>query len=93
MAVNRSFYVDDGLMGADSIEEAIELQGQLQDLFSRGGFLLRKWNSSNPSVLHHLPTELKATQLLEKAATVYEVTCLLLTILLLLLYSSLGALL
>ena len=29
-AVNESFYVDDGLTGADSIDEAIELQKQLQ---------------------------------------------------------------
>ena len=35
-AVNESFYVDDGLTGADSVEEAIELQGQLQALFSEG---------------------------------------------------------
>jgi hypothetical protein len=32
--VERSFYVDDGFTAADSIEEAIELQGQLQYLFS-----------------------------------------------------------
>ena len=32
--VNESFYVDDGLTGADTIEEAIELQKQLQDLFA-----------------------------------------------------------
>ena len=51
----KSFYVDDGLTGADSVPEAIELQKQLQDLFSRGGFLLRKWNASDPTVLQHLP--------------------------------------
>ena len=36
----KSFYVDDALTVADSIEQAIELRKQLQDLFSRGGFLL-----------------------------------------------------
>ena len=56
--LKKSFYVDDGLTGADSVQEAIELQGELQDLFSKGGFLLRKWNSSNPSVLQHLSTDL-----------------------------------
>ena len=60
-AVNESFYVDDGLMGADSLEEAIELQNQLQELFMKGGFLLRKWNSSNPAMIEHLPSELKGT--------------------------------
>ncbi len=61
-AVNSSFYVDDGLTGADSIGQAIVLQKQLQDMFLRGDFLLRKWNSSNPSVLKHIPSELTAAQ-------------------------------
>ena len=61
-AVEKSFYVADGLTGAESIEEAIELQGQLQALFSEGGFLLRKWNSSVPTVLQHIPFELREIQ-------------------------------
>ena len=55
--VEKSFYVDDGLTGADSIEEARDLLKQLQDLFSSGGFLLRKWNSNHPAVLQQLPSE------------------------------------
>ena len=61
-AVEKSFYVDDGLTRAESAEEAIELQGRLQDLFSQGGFLLRKWNSSEPTVLQHIPPGLRETQ-------------------------------
>ena len=57
--VKKSFYVDNSLTEADSVQEAIELQGQLQDLYAKGGFLFRKWNSSNPSVLQHLSTDLK----------------------------------
>ncbi len=60
--VKRSFYVDDCLTGADSLEEAITLQRQLQELFLKGGFLPRKWTASNPSALSHLPDELMATQ-------------------------------
>ena len=56
--VERSFYVDDCLTGADDVKTAIVLQQQLQDLFSRGAFLLRKWNSSKPSVLTVIPQEL-----------------------------------
>ena len=41
-AVHESFYVVDGLVGANSLEEAVRLQEQLQELFARGGFLLRK---------------------------------------------------
>ena len=61
-AVNRTFYVDDGLTGADLMEEAIDLQRQLQDLFSHGGFLLRKWSSNNQVVLQHIPPELQDSQ-------------------------------
>ena len=39
--VNGSFYMDDGLTGAD-IAEAFEVRTQLQSLFNEGGFLLRK---------------------------------------------------
>ena len=60
--VEKSFYVDDCLAGADSKEDAIELQAQLQNLFAQGGFLLRKWNSSEPAVLAHLPSDLKVAQ-------------------------------
>ena len=61
-AVNRAFYVDDGLTGADSTKEAIELQRQLQDLFSHGGFLLHKWNSNDQVVLQHISPELRDSQ-------------------------------
>ena len=60
--VKTSFYVDDGLTGADSIEEAAELQQELQELFSKGGFLLRKWNSSDQRVLCKLTADLKDSQ-------------------------------
>ena len=68
-AVNDSFYVDDGLTGANTREEAIELQHQLQSLFQQGDFLLRKWNSNDPSVLQHLPPELKDSQPLHSIAS------------------------
>ena len=61
-AVRHSFYVDDGLIGAKSFEQAVKLQRELQEAFSLGGFLLQKWNSSEPDVLRHLSDDLKATQ-------------------------------
>ena len=61
-AVKESFYVDDALTGANSQEEAMQLQGELQELFSRGGFLLRKWNSNDSVVLSHVPPELRDNQ-------------------------------
>ena len=62
-AVHESFYVDDGLVGANSLEEAVRLQEQLQELFARGGFLLRKWKSSEPSILRRLPASLLDSQI------------------------------
>ena len=41
-AVDESFYVDDGLTGADSTEAAIRLHKELQSLFSRAGFFAAK---------------------------------------------------
>ncbi len=53
-AVLDSFYVDDGLTRADSIPEALALRVELQELFARGQFLLRKWRSNSLEVLNHL---------------------------------------
>ena len=61
-AVHQSFYVDDGLTGADSVAEAIALQGELQELFTRGKFQLHKWNLSSSEVLDHVPPELRESR-------------------------------
>ena len=60
-AIHDCFYMDDGLLGADSLSEATELQKKIQDVFDKGGFLLRKWNSSNRAALRHLPPHLVDT--------------------------------
>ena len=58
IAVEKSFYSDDGLTRADFISEAIILQKALQQLFDKGRFLLRKWRSNEPQDLRHLPEHL-----------------------------------
>ena len=68
-AVLKSFYVDDGLSGADMVQLAIVLQGQLQDLFLHGGFLLRKWNSSHPAVLQAILPELRELKVVHSIST------------------------
>ena len=60
--MDNEFYVDDGATGADSTEEAIELYHQLHSLFSKAGFLLRKWNSSEPAVLQCIDPEQQDSQ-------------------------------
>ena len=60
--VETSFYVDDCLTGAKSVDEAIDLHQQLVALFAKGGFILRKWNSSDLEVMDHIEPELRDVQ-------------------------------
>ena len=72
--VQKGFYVDDCLTGTDDPESALILQRQLTDLFSRGGFILRKWNSSDPAVLEQIPKELRDTVPTQTISGVNEYT-------------------
>ena len=72
--VKESFYVDDDLTGANTVKEAIQLQEELQSLFSSGGFLLNKWNSSDPSVLQHIPLHLQDSHSLDLITDSMEYT-------------------
>lgn len=71
-AVRQSFYVDDGLTGSDSVDEAIALHRELQELFSRGKFLLRKWNSNSQEVLEDIPPDLREQQIVSTLPSVEE---------------------
>ena len=46
-----------GLTGADNTDEAIHLREELQQLFNKGHFTLRKWNLSDPTVLKSILAE------------------------------------
>ena len=50
--------MDDGLTGGDSIQEVMELQRQLQELFAEGGFMLCKWKTSILATLKHVSPHL-----------------------------------
>lgn len=58
--IKTDFYVDDCMSGNHSIESAINLQKELDNLFKSGHFLLRKWASNEPIVLNHIPLEHRA---------------------------------
>lgn len=73
-AVIESFYVDDGLTGADTMEEAVKLHKELLDLFAKAKLLLRKWNSNDPQVLEHIPSELQDPHLVHKIPDANEYT-------------------
>ena len=60
--VNESFYVDDCLTGSDTPEGDVKLHCELQALFGKGGFLHRKWNLSEPSILQRINPDLQDAQ-------------------------------
>ena len=57
----HSFYVDDLLGGAQTVDGAIALSQQLDFILEKASFHLRKWRSSHPAVLDHMPTADKET--------------------------------
>lgn len=54
-ALQNSIYVDDCLLGSDSVESALHLQSELITLLQKGGFELRKWASNRPEILSAVP--------------------------------------
>ena len=55
----ESFYVDDCLAGADTLDYAQILQQQLYFLLQEVGLTLRKWHSSSTQLLDTIPEELR----------------------------------
>ena len=49
--IRSAFYVDDCLTGSDTVEEAVELRQELNQLLSKACITLRKWRS-NSSAYH-----------------------------------------
>ena len=58
----NDFFMDEGLNGGNSIDEAIKLRAEMQELFELGGSVLRKWKSSELTVLTQIPHELEDCQ-------------------------------
>ncbi len=59
-ALRTSFYVDDFLGGAQSVEEAKSLIADLNSELLEYGFPLRKWSSSDSDLIKDLSSELRA---------------------------------
>lgn len=53
----NNFYVDDALMGADTLDELQESLDQLSGILQRGGLALGKYCSNSPSVMQRIPPE------------------------------------
>ncbi|XP_055388167.1 uncharacterized protein LOC129616536 [Condylostylus longicornis] len=56
-ATLESFYIDDLLSGADSLEEALQFQKQLINMMASSGFSLRTWSSNAAPFLKAVPKE------------------------------------
>lgn len=59
--LERDFYVDDFLGGADTEEAALAIQGEITGLLVKGGFNIRKWTSNSQRIINNIPEELRET--------------------------------
>ena len=67
--IKQSFYVDDVLTGAQTVEQAIQLRKELKLLLSKGCMALRKWRASHPEVLDSTPIDLQESSILSIATS------------------------
>ncbi|XP_053691693.1 uncharacterized protein LOC128740189 [Sabethes cyaneus] len=56
-AVLKCFYVNDALVGANTLKEAKKLREDIERLLERGGFKLHKWCANNPRIFEGVPLE------------------------------------
>lgn len=56
-ALKDQIYVDDALLGSNSVENAQQLKDDVVQLLKKGGFELRKWSSNNPLLLQSIPED------------------------------------
>ncbi|XP_073955703.1 uncharacterized protein [Choristoneura fumiferana] len=49
--VEREFYMDDLMSGAQTLEQGIKLYKEMSALLKKGGFLLQKWSSNNQDLI------------------------------------------
>ena len=70
----HSFYVDDFLGGADSIQAAHELYTRMRSVLAKGGFNLTKWRSSSKEVLQFIPSHLQEVSHLKDSTSLQAPT-------------------
>lgn len=64
-AIERDFYMDDGLLGASTADKAKELCNGVQEILLKGGFVLDKWCSNAPRIIDQ-------TEVSEEEHTLFE---------------------
>lgn len=63
-ALQQQIYVDDALLGSNSLEEALHLQEDVVLLLKKGGFELSKWSSNHPKLLENVMQDNHETPLM-----------------------------
>lgn len=58
----KGFYVDDCIYGADSLEDALEIQSQTLQILKSAGFHLRKWSANRTELLEAVPESDRETK-------------------------------
>ncbi|XP_058456637.1 uncharacterized protein LOC131434033 [Malaya genurostris] len=61
-AVERCFYIDDALAGAQTLNEACQLQQEIVELLRYGCFEAHKWCSNSDLIIKNVPDELKGDE-------------------------------
>ena len=72
-AVLDSFYVDDGLTGANSTGQAVQLRKELQELFPLGGLMVHKLRCSESPVGEQIPSDKLEKKTLQKITCTHAV--------------------
>ena len=72
--IKNSFYVDDFLGGADSVDEAVQLFHELREILQKGGFQLRKWRTSSKDILSQIPKDLQESNPVKESTAVNNQT-------------------
>lgn len=67
--LKRDLYVDDGVTGADTFDEAMRLRDNLITVTNSAGLKLRKWASNEPQLLESLPDDTTQVELFSKSET------------------------
>lgn len=57
----KGFYVDNGLYGADSVDEAVKMIHELIDLMKLSGMDLHKWSTNDSRLIKGIPSEQQET--------------------------------
>ena len=74
--IRRSFYVDDCLTGASSLEEASDIRKELNLLLDKAGMTLRKWRSNSIDLLETIPEvirEMERVQFISAPAQCHKI--------------------